>query len=125
MANSNFRSKRLVSGKKYKDFRKKRVSELGGTSALTHIGERKEKMKRVRGANIKKSLLRSDYVIVNNGAKSEKLKIEGVTNNPANIHYSRRNIITKGAIVKTQKGDVKITSRPGQTGALFGIIISK
>lgn len=123
MAQSNFRSIRKISGRKYIPARKKRVSELAGTPAHTHIGDRKEKIKRVRGANMKKSLLRADYVIVNDKAKSEKLKIEGVSNNPANIHYTRRNVITKGAIVKTEKGEVKITSRPGQTGALFGVLL--
>lgn len=122
MAQSQFRSKRKVSGKKYIPFRKKRVSELRGSPTHTHIGTKKEKIKRVRGANTKKSLLTTEYVIVNSGGKSEKLKIDGVANNPANIHFTRRNIITKGAVVKTQKGDVKITSRPGQTGALFGVL---
>ena len=125
MAQTHFRSKRKVSGKKYISFRKKRLSDLGGSSAQTHIGNRKEKIKRGRGGNIKKSLLRTEYVIVNNGAKAEKLKIDGVSHNPANIHYTRRNIITKGSVVKTQKGEVRITSRPGQNGALFGVLITK
>jgi small subunit ribosomal protein S8e len=123
MAQSQFRSKRKVSGKKYVPLRKKRLSELAGIPTLTHIGERKEKIKRVKGGNIKKSLLRTSIVIVNDGGKALKLEIQSVAENPANIHYTRRNIITKGAIVKTEKGDVKITSRPGQTGSLFGVFI--
>jgi hypothetical protein len=51
------------------------------------------------------------------------LLILSVVNNPSNVNYTRRNIITKGCIVKTEKGDVKITSRPGQTGTLQGIFV--
>ena len=50
-----------------------------------------------------------------------KAKIENVISNPANINFTRRNIITKGCICKTDKGDVKITSRPGQSGNLQGV----
>ncbi len=123
MAQSQFRSFRKVSGTKYTRVRKKRTCDLGGIPAHTQIGDRKEKLKRVRGGNQKKSLLRTDIVLVNDGAKVSKLTIQGVNENPANIHYTRRNVITKGAVVKTEKGDVVITSRPGQTGALFGKLL--
>ena len=120
MAQSQFKSNRKVSGKKYSNVRKKRQCDLGGVPAHTLIGPNKEKIKRVMGGNEKKSLLRTEIVLVNTVDKVEKLAIEGVTENPANIHYTRRNVITKGAIVKTAKGEVMITSRPGQSGSLFG-----
>lgn len=123
MARSQFRSKRKVSGKKYVAFRKTRSCDLGGFPTLTQIGKRRLNIKRVRGGNLKKSLLSDDFIFVNDGKKTLKLKIEGVNENPANVNYTRRNIITKGAIVKTEKGDVKVTSRPGQTGTLFGKFI--
>ena len=75
------------------------------------------------GGNSKISLLSHEEVCVNNKDKTIKLKITGVEENPANVNYTRRNIITKGAIVKTDKGNVKITSRPGQTGTLYGKLI--
>ncbi|MFW5704630.1 MAG: 30S ribosomal protein S8e [Nanoarchaeota archaeon] len=124
MARSQFRSKRSVSGKKYVALRKKRASELAGAPALTHIGVNRLKVKRVMGGNSKKALLRGDVVYVANGAKTTKLAIQSVVNNPANINYTRRNIITKGCIVKTEKGDVKITSRPGQEGVLQGVLVN-
>lgn len=123
MARSQYRSKRSVSGKKFITFRKKRLCELGGETTLTQIGKIRLKLKRVRGGNQKMSLLSHEIVNVNDGAKTLKLKIESVVNNPANVNYTRRNIITKGCIVKTEKGDVKITSRPGQDGTLFGKLI--
>ncbi len=121
MANSQFRSKRQVSGKRYVAVRKTRASDLGRIPALTSLGENKLKIKRVKGGNSKKSLLRVKTVQVFDGKKTISLKVTGVEENPANINFTRRNIITKGAIVKTEKGNVKITSRPGQSGSLFGI----
>lgn len=124
MAQSQFRSKRKVSGKRYVALRKKRLSELGGISAHTIIGDTKIRARRVKGGNNKAAALRVEFVYVNDKTKTHKLKIEGVNENPANIHYTRRNVITKGAIVKTNKGDVKITSRPGQAGTLNGVFLN-
>ncbi len=121
MANSQFRSKRQVSGKRYVSVRKTRASDLGRIPALTSIGDIKLKVKRVKGGNSKKSLLRTQTVQVFNGKKTVSLKVTGVEENPANINFTRRNVITKGAIVKTEEGNVKITSRPGQSGSLFGV----
>jgi len=123
MAKTQNRSKRKVSGKIYTAGRKKRVAELGNDPVLTHIGEKRTKMKRTQGGNVKHSLLSLDFVCVTQKDKTTKLKIDGVDNNPANINYTRRNIITKGCIVKTAKGNVKITSRPGQDGVLFGVLV--
>ena len=52
-----------------------------------------------------------------------KAKIEIVTANPANRHYVRRNIMTKGTIIKTDKGDARVTSRPGQDGVINAVLI--
>lgn len=123
MARSQFKSKRAVSGKKYILMRKKRLSELAGLTTETLIGKLRVKVKRVQGGNSKVSLLSHEEVCINDKNKTIKLKITGVEQNPANVNYTRRNIITKGAIVKTEKGNVKITSRPGQTGTLFGILL--
>lgn len=122
---STFRSRRKVSGSRYKDFRKKRLSDLEGVSALTHIGKKRMKSKRVKGGSKKIQILSCEFVNVTKKGKTTKLKIEAVENNPANKNYTRRNIITKGTIVKTEKGDVKITSRPGQVGLLFGVFINE
>ena len=56
--------------------------------------------------------------------KCSKAKIVNVTENPANRHYVRRNILTKGTTVKTEKGDAIITSRPGQDGVVNAVLIS-
>ena len=121
MARSQFRSQKKVSGKKFVAFRKKRLSELAGLPALTVAGKTRLKIKRVAGGNTKRQLLSAENVMVTSKGKTVKLAIKGVETNPANINFTRRSIITKGTIVTTEKGNVKITSRPGQSGTLFGI----
>jgi len=37
----------------------------------------------------------------------------------------RRNIITKGAILQTDLGKVRVTNRPGQEGVINGILVEK
>jgi small subunit ribosomal protein S8e len=54
----------------------------------------------------------------------EVAEIMGVIENHANDHFVRRNIITKGAVVETNLGQVKITSRPGQDGMVNGVLIA-
>ena len=46
-----------------------------------------------------------------------------VVDNPANRNFVKRNIMTKGTVVETDKGKVRITSRPGQEGSLNGVLV--
>ena len=55
--------------------------------------------------------------------KHEQVKIKTILENPANRHFVRRNIMTKGCIVETEKGKAKITSRPGQDGIVNAVLI--
>ncbi len=55
--------------------------------------------------------------------KFYKTKIKNVAENPANRHYVRRNIMTRGAIIETEKGKAVVTSRPGQDGTVNAVLI--
>ena len=55
--------------------------------------------------------------------KYEQIKIKTISGNPANRHFIRRNIMTKGAIIETEKGKARITSRPGQDGVVNAVLI--
>jgi small subunit ribosomal protein S8e len=46
-----------------------------------------------------------------------------VVENQANPHFVRRNIVTKGAVVETELGRVRITSRTGQDGVVNAVLI--
>jgi small subunit ribosomal protein S8e len=125
MALTSHRSKRKASGGRYKDYRKKRVFEIRNKPILTKIAERRVKILRGVGGFIRKKLLSVKEVNVYDPKtkKYSKEEIKSVLKNDANRHFVRRNIITKGAVVETAKGKVKITSRPGQEPILNGILV--
>ncbi len=125
MALTSHRSKRKITGGRYRDYRKKRVFELRNLPVLTKLDEKKVRTSRVIGGNKKQKMLSVNEINVYDprSKKYSKEKIKTIVENAANRHYVRRNIMTKGAIVETGKGKVRITSRPGQTGVLHGILV--
>jgi len=105
--------------------RKKRRFEVAPEDSETKLGAHTQKLVRTKGAHQKVKVLATDVINVTDpkSKKTVKATIKTVTENGANIHYVRRNILTKGAVVDTDKGKVKITSRPGQSGALSGVLV--
>ena len=87
----------------------------------------RSKIIRTRGGNQKQRLLSVNVanVLDQKTKKFEKAKILSVVENTASRHFVRRNIITKGAVVETDKGKAKVTSRPGQDGTVNAILISE
>ena len=127
MAQSQLKSLRRPTGGRYKQKgRKKKAYELGRQPALTHIDKRRLKYVRTMGSHRKVRLLTSDTANLFDPKtkKYEKAKIKSVVENPANRHFIRRNIMTKGTVIDTDKGKAKITSRPGQDGAINAVLIS-
>lgn len=119
------RSRLSPTGSRYVPFRKKKQYESGREPTLTKIGATKRKVLRCLGANNKVVVLNADdaNIIDKKAKKSTKAKILSVKINPANPNYIRRNIITKGCTIETDKGDVMVTSRPGQDGTVNGYLI--
>ena len=106
--------------------RGKKKYELGGEQADTHLGETIRKTVKTLGGQKKVRLLRAQTAVVTDPSTktSKTVKIETVTGNPANIHYVRRNIVTKGSIIKTEIGSARVTNRPGQEGSINAVLIS-
>jgi len=77
------------------------------------------------GKKIEKTKIKSVIENVYTGKKIEKTKIKSVIENKANPQYIRRNIITKGAVIETELGKAKVTSRPGQHGILNAVLIKE
>lgn len=125
MAITQSRPRRKVSGGRYIKYRKKRIFELGSLPTLTRIGERKLKRLRVKGGNSKFRLLScSDINLYDPKTKKySKAVIKTVVENPANRNYVRRNILTKGTIVDTDKGRARILNRPGQESIVNAMLI--
>jgi small subunit ribosomal protein S8e len=125
MAILQLRSNRKHTGGRYKRPKVRRLGQLGRLPVLTKIAERRVRTERTKGGNKKDRLLSINKINVYDAqAKSyEVLPVESTAQNPANRHYVRRNILTKGCVVNTSKGLVKITSRPGQERVLNGILV--
>ncbi|NMC61146.1 MAG: 30S ribosomal protein S8e [Candidatus Methanofastidiosa archaeon] len=117
------RSKRKFTGGRLKQARKKLKRELGRESTFTTIGEVNKKKVRCIGGSEKVKLMKTDYSNILTKEGYKKAKILSVVDNPANRHFVRRNIITKGAIINTDAGKARVTSRPGQDGVINAILI--
>jgi len=120
------KSTRKYTGGRLIQARGKRKYELGGEQANTHLGETIKKTVKTLGGQLKVRLLRvQTATVIDPSTKTSKtVKIETVTGNPANKNYIRRNIMTKGSIIKTEIGSARITNRPGQEGSINAILIS-
>ncbi|MBU1111671.1 MAG: 30S ribosomal protein S8e [archaeon] len=124
MARAQNKSRRKISGGRYVAGRSKKKSELAGFPANTKLAERKSKTVRTLGDNKKSFLLSCNVVnVAGKDGKVKKVTIKNVVENKANPHLVRRNVLTKGAIVETELGKVRITSRPGQEATINGVLV--
>ena len=119
------RKGRKITGGKYIVRRKKKAYETRGQKRIVKLGELKRKSTRTQGGGKKTFILKIDYVNVLEKGKNKtiKAKIKNVLETPSNRFLARQNIITKGTIVETDKGKVRITNRPSQESVLNGILI--
>ncbi len=125
MAITQHRSKKKPTGAKYISARGKRKSELGRTPTMTKVGKNKVRTVKERGKKIKKKMLFADTInlLDPKTKKFSKAKIVKVVESPANRHFVIRSILTKGAVVETDKGKARITNRPGQEGSINAVLI--
>ena len=125
MALSQARPRRKQTGARYKDYRKKKQYELGREPSFTKLGKKRKLVIRTMGANRKLRLLSADTAnLFDPKSKSYKqVNIKTITDNPANRHFVRRNIMTKGSVIDTELGKARVTSRPGQNGSVNAVLI--
>jgi small subunit ribosomal protein S8e len=119
------KSQRKPSGGRLRFARKKRRFEIGRDAEYTYLGETRSESFRVTGGNAKARMLKASYANVVDPAtnKVQKSKILTVKENAANPNYVQRNIINRGAIIQTEAGLAKVTSRPGQDGAINAVLV--
>ena len=120
------RSLRKPTGGRYgKMFRSKRQKEMGRAPANTTIGDQKLKTYRTLGGNSKTRMLQTTKVNVTDPKtkKTSVTTLKTTLENHANLHFVRRNIVTKGTIIDTEAGKAKVTSRPGQDGTVNAVLI--
>ena len=119
--------KRKHTGGLIKHTRSRRSDEKDSFSVDTLLGDHSIRVKNSRGGNVKVSLVSDNSVNVidksNNTIK--RVTITRVLKNPSNRDYERRGVITRGAILDTELGKVRVLSRPGQSGIIDGILINE
>ena len=118
-----FRKRGGTGGKKRKS-RDKALCHVGGEFTATKVGEKEVRvLVNVRGMGAKVKLKHVCYANVVTEGKVKKAKIRTVIETPDNRHYARQNIVTKGAVIDTELGKVKVTNRVGQDGVVNGILM--
>ncbi len=120
------RDRRKESGGAKKSLRKKRKRELGSPPTETILEEEEERyIERTYGGPSKNRVKSAVYVNLTDasGSKVKKVRISRVVSNPASVDYSRRGVITRGAVIETEEGRAKVTSRPGQTGVVNAVLV--
>ena len=118
------KSKRKITGRKRVYHRKKRKFEISSDYEFPVVGEESRKKVKSRGGNKKIRVMGAEKANVSDRKGNVKqLEIKNVVKNPANPNYVQRNILTKGAIIETEKGEAKVTSRPGQNGVINAVLI--
>jgi len=116
---------RKPTGGKLIPARGKRKYEIGREQSDTTIAAARVKKVEARGGKQKMRMLRGDLATVADPVtgRSKLVKIETVKDNKANLHYTRRSILTRGAVIKTEMGEARITSRPGQDGVINAVLL--
>ncbi len=119
------RSTKKRTGGRRRNVRKKRKHELGSAPTETQVGERKLKVVDTHGGNAKVRAIEADTASVATDDGVTSATIEDVVENASNPNYVRRNIITKGAVIETDVGRARVTSRPGQDGLVNAVAIDE
>ena len=119
---------RKISGGRKRPHRKKRKYELGRFPTNTKLSDRERRvLQRVRGGNIKVRVKEAAYANVTDPSTNitKKVRIIRILETPDNREHARLGIITRGAIIETELGIAKVTSRPGQDGVINAILIER
>ena len=124
-------SRRKPSGGRLKRpsrYRGKRKTEISSENQFAFVGEkdaRKLYRKTAGSQTVRVLSIKNINVNKPKEGKTVRAQITNVIRNDADTNYVRRNIVTKGAIVETDVGQVRITSRPGMHGVVSGILLEE
>jgi len=118
------KSKRKLTGGKRIYHRKKRKFEISRDYEFPILAEEKKKIVKSLGGNQKVRVVGAEKANISDREGNVKqVEISNVLENPANPNYVQRNILNKGAIIETEEGKARITSRPGQDGVINAVLV--
>jgi small subunit ribosomal protein S8e len=117
------RSTRTRTGGRRRRSSDRKKHQLGSEPTETTVGERRLKTVDARGGTEKVRAMQTDTATVATDDGTVAATIENVAENPANPNYARRNIVTRGAVIETDAGQARVTSRPGQDGQVNAVLV--
>lgn len=125
MTKWQMRSSRKVTGGLLRRHGKKVKMQRGRDFVPAHVGETRRREIRTKGGGKKILALAANAANVAVKGKIQRTKILTVKENPADSQFVRRNIITRGAVIETELGKARVTSRPGQHGIVNAVLIEE
>ncbi|MFH1443100.1 MAG: 30S ribosomal protein S8e [Candidatus Micrarchaeota archaeon] len=125
---ASFKTKTSGTGAQKRSTRDKTLANYGGFFARPKLekesDQERREVQRGKGANKKVKLKAGIFAnVVQKNKSIKKVKIVNVVESPDNRHYTSENVLTKGAIIETELGKAKITSRPSQHGVVNAVLI--
>jgi small subunit ribosomal protein S8e len=120
----NLAGRKFTGGRKVA-MRGRRKFEIDRYPNEAVVGATQIVARRTRGNNIKAAFKTAEFanVIDKESKKVIKSKILKVTKNPANRDYARRGVISKGAVIETERGTAVVVSRPGQDAVVNAVLL--
>ncbi|MFB6294926.1 MAG: 30S ribosomal protein S8e [Candidatus Nanohaloarchaea archaeon] len=125
MSQRHTRSQRKKTGGRTRRHRKPKKYEQGGEFTATTVGSHRVERSTAGGGTVKTRVKQIDTVNLAMNGEVEQVTVTGVHDNPANPDYVRRDIITRGAVLETEEGLARVTSRPGQDGSVDAVLVDE
>ncbi|MDV3243989.1 MAG: 30S ribosomal protein S8e [Nitrososphaerales archaeon] len=118
----NLKKSKSTGGKAHPS-RGRRAFEKDGYALEPVVGATAMRFTRKRGGRLSAGIVTADTANVSDASgKATKSKILRVKQSPANRDYERRGVITKGAVLETEAGEAKVTSRPTDDGVVNAVL---
>lgn len=118
--------KRKPTGGKRHQSRGRRAFERDGYPIEPVVGPQSARPSRRRGGSISHGLVSIDFAnVAGPDGKVTRSKIIRVKRSPANRDYERRGVITRGAIIETEAGEARVTSKPTDDGVVNAVLVEK
>jgi small subunit ribosomal protein S8e len=117
--------KRKPTGGKRRANRGRRAYEDEGYALEPVVGKSAQRASRTLGGKWVVGLTAADTANVADakGKVVKKSKILRVKSSPANRDYERRGVITRGAVIETDLGEARVTSRPSRDGVVNAVLV--
>ena len=122
----NLSKRKLTGGVKVPN-RGRRAYEQHGYPIETRVKEDIRVLRKMKGGGSKVKCLSTTFANVLDpiSKQTKKVKIIRLVSNPASKDLTRKGIVTKGALIETDLGSARVTSRPGQDGIVNAVLIKR